>query len=143
MRVTYADCTIGNHVYYSRYLDFLEAARGELFRSLGHPFLAWQERGVIFPVLEARLRYHQPARYDDELAVHIEVAALRRAFLTLAYRVERAADGALLLEAETRHVCTSLDEKPRRIPPELADALEPHWRPIAEPLHDPPTEIED
>lgn len=128
MRVTYADCTIGNHVYYSRYLDFLEAARGELFRSIGHPFRAWQERGLIFPVLEARLRYHQPARYDDELAIHIEVAALRRAFLTLAYRVERMEDSALLLGAETRHVCTSLDEKPRRIPAELAQTLEPYGR---------------
>lgn len=30
-RVTYADCTVGNHVYYSRYPDFLEEARGEFF----------------------------------------------------------------------------------------------------------------
>ena len=26
-RVTYAECTVGNHVYYSRYLDLLESAR--------------------------------------------------------------------------------------------------------------------
>ncbi|EEF57182.1 hypothetical protein Cflav_PD0189, partial [Pedosphaera parvula Ellin514] len=31
-RVTYADCTVGNHIYYSRYLNLLEAARGEFFR---------------------------------------------------------------------------------------------------------------
>jgi acyl-CoA thioesterase FadM len=34
-RVTYAECTVGNHVYHSRYLDLLEAARGEFIRSLG------------------------------------------------------------------------------------------------------------
>ena len=56
-RVSYADCTVGNHVYYSRYLDFLEAARGEFIRSLGSTVLQWQERDVIFPVIEARLRY--------------------------------------------------------------------------------------
>jgi acyl-CoA thioesterase FadM len=27
LRVTASDCTVGNHVYYSRYLDWLEAAR--------------------------------------------------------------------------------------------------------------------
>ena len=25
-RVTYAECTVGNHIYHSRYLDLLEAA---------------------------------------------------------------------------------------------------------------------
>ena len=34
-RVTYAECTVGNHIYHSRYLDLLEAARGEFLRSLG------------------------------------------------------------------------------------------------------------
>ena len=31
-RVSYAECTVGNHVYHSRYLDWLEAARGEFIR---------------------------------------------------------------------------------------------------------------
>ena len=66
-RVNYADCTAGNHVYHSRYLDMAEQARGEFFRNLGQPFLAWQETGVIFPVVEATLRYCAPARYDDLL----------------------------------------------------------------------------
>ena len=47
-RVSYAECTLGNHVYYSRYLDLLEAARGDFFRQLGSPLLHWQERDVIF-----------------------------------------------------------------------------------------------
>lgn len=40
-RVTYADCTVGNHIYYGRYLDLLEAARGEWFRSMGKSFDEW------------------------------------------------------------------------------------------------------
>ena len=59
-RVTYADCTVGNHIYYGRYLNLLEVARGEFFRHLGTTFLQWQERDVIFPVLECRLRYKAP-----------------------------------------------------------------------------------
>mgnify|MGYP001314701482 CR=1 FL=1 len=37
-RVTYADCSNGNHVYYGRYSYFLEEARGEFFRYLGITF---------------------------------------------------------------------------------------------------------
>jgi acyl-CoA thioesterase FadM len=32
-------------------------------------------------------------------------------------------NGKLLLEAETFHVCTGLNEKPKRLPPELAAKL--------------------
>ena len=47
-RVTYADCTVGNHVYYGRYPDLLEAARGKFFRHLGTSFLEYQEEGIFF-----------------------------------------------------------------------------------------------
>src|ERR1044071_950585 len=66
-RVTYSDCTLGNHVYYARYLDLLEWARGEFFRHLEEPFLKWQQADAIFPVIECRVRYRNAARYDDLL----------------------------------------------------------------------------
>ena len=77
-RVTYAECTVGNHVYHSRYLDWLEAARGEFIRSLGQTVLQWQERGTIFPVIEARLRYKLPPRYDDVLAIEVWPTLIER-----------------------------------------------------------------
>jgi len=48
-RVTYAECTIGNHVYYARYLDLLETARGEFFRALGMTFQQLHDNGTVFP----------------------------------------------------------------------------------------------
>ena len=56
-RVTYSECTLGNHVYYARYLDWLEEARGEFFRELGTSFAALQQQEIIFPVVECHLRY--------------------------------------------------------------------------------------
>lgn len=121
-RVTYAECTVGNHVYHSRYLDLLEAARGEFMRQAGHSVLSLQNAGYIFPVIEARLRYHRPARYDDLLTVEVQLFELDALRLGVVHRVVRQ-DGVLVLEAETRHVCTSLDEKPRRMPKDLLGAL--------------------
>jgi len=34
-------------------------------------------------------------------------------------------DGKLILQAETFHCCTSRDEKPKRLPPELVEKLKP------------------
>src|SRR3954462_12913758 len=70
-RVVYADCTVGNHIYYSRYLDILEAARGEFFRELNVPLLKLQAQDTIFPVVECHLRYKSPARYDDALTIEL------------------------------------------------------------------------
>src|SRR6202142_1627872 len=121
-RVTYADCTIGDHVYHSRYLDLLEAARGEFIRSLGSTVLQWQENDMIFPVIEARLRYKFPARYDDLLAVEVWVTAVEKVRLNFGHRILNQ-NGKLTLEAETFHVCTGVDEKPKRLPEELAEKL--------------------
>jgi acyl-CoA thioester hydrolase len=128
-RVTYAECTVGNHVYHSRYLDWLEAARGEFLRKLGPTVLEWQERGLIFPVIEARLRYKSPARYDDLLAIEVWPTAIERVRLNFAHRIVNQND-KLILEAETFHVCTDLNEKPKRVPEELAaklNGVSPHY----------------
>jgi acyl-CoA thioester hydrolase len=124
-RVSYAECTVGNHIYHSRYLDLLEAARGEFMRSLGQPVLELQAADYIFPVIEARLRYKAPARYDDLLAVEVWVTAVEKIRVNFGHRILNQ-NGKLILEAETFHVCTGLDEKPKRLPEELAEKLKPH-----------------
>jgi acyl-CoA thioester hydrolase len=124
-RVTYADCTIGNHVYYARYLHMLEAARGEFSRHLGHPVQTLQNAGIVFPVIECRLRYRGMARYDDLLAIELWLTELARVRLTFEYRV-LGPDGHELLDATTLHACTTLDDKPRRLPEDLTAALDPY-----------------
>jgi acyl-CoA thioester hydrolase len=124
-RVTYADCTVGDHIYYGRYLELLEAARGEFFRSLGAPFRLWQDRDTIFPVRECRICYKSAARYDDVLGIEVWVMAAEGARLDFSYRVLNQA-GALVLEAETFHVCTGRNGKPRRLPGDLLAQLAPN-----------------
>jgi len=124
-RVTYADCTVGNHIYHSRYLDLLEAARGEFLRSLGPTVLELQNADCIFPVIEARLRYKYPSRYDDLLTIEVWVTAIEKVRLNFGHRILNQND-KLLLEAETFHVCTSREDKPKRLPEEMAEKLKPY-----------------
>ena len=126
-RVTYAECTVGNHVYYARYLDLLEAARGEFFRGLGFPLLSLQEQDTVFPVIECQLRYKAPARYDDQLEIYVWVAELAGVRLGFSYRILNQVEQQLV-EGMTRHVCTGTAEKPKRLPKDLVEALRPHLR---------------
>ena len=121
-RVSYAECTLGNHVYYARYLDLLEMARGEFFRSLGIPLLGLQQQGIAFPVIECHLFYKSPARYDDLLNIEVALAELGRARLRFNYRIINQSE-KLVLEGGTLHVCASVEEKIRRLPEELRKKL--------------------
>ena len=123
-RVTYADCTVGNHIYYARYLEILEFARGEFSRALGFPLRAMQEQDTIFPVIECRLRYKAPARYDDVLVIELWISHLDRIRVMFDYRIVEKQAQKLILEGQTQHVCTTVGEKPKRVPEEIAAALQ-------------------
>ena len=124
-RVTYADCTVGNHVYYGRYSDLLEAARGEFFRHLGTSFLEYQEEGIFFPVSEVHLKYFAFAEYDDELSIECRMTAIRGARLGFGYRITKG-EGVRILEGETLHGCVEASGRATRLPPALKERLQPY-----------------
>jgi acyl-CoA thioester hydrolase len=123
-RVIYASCTVGNHVYYGRYLDILEEARGEFVRALGVPLLQLQEADVIFPVIEVNLRYKGMARYDDLLTIELWLTEAGKVRLNFAYRI--LCGDRLLVEGSTAHVCTGMNEKPKRLSEDLVAKLRPY-----------------
>jgi acyl-CoA thioester hydrolase len=128
LRVRHADCTVGDHIYYSRYFELLEVARNEFFRQLGVTFRQWQDQDTIFPVVECHGRYRAPARYDDVLTIELRLADAGGIRLDFRYRILNQAD-TLILEARTLHVCTSIGEKPKRLPETLVAALQPYLSP--------------
>jgi acyl-CoA thioester hydrolase len=115
---------VGNHVYYTRYLEMLEAARGEFFRHAGFPLLQLQESGTAFPVIDLNIAFKGPARYDDLLTIELWITELQGIRMTFGFRVLHPA-GHRLAEGQTRHICASLDEKPKRIPKELIERFQP------------------
>lgn len=123
-RVPYSDCTVGNHVYYARYVDWLERARNEFFRHVGVTFQSLTEQGIMLPVISCHVDYKGAARYDDELRIEVRVGEIGNVKLTFDHEIKRVADGKLIATAQTIHVCTNLSEKPQRLPAALRAALE-------------------
>lgn len=123
LRVPASDCTVGNHVYYARYLDWLEAARNEFFRAIGHPLSKLVADGVMLPAVEARLDFRGAARFDERVVVRLWVQEISRIRITFASDIVNADNGKTLVRATTVHACTNLADKPTRFPPALAQAL--------------------
>jgi len=128
LRVPASDCTVGNHVYYSRYLDWLEAARNEFFRAIGHPFPQLFEAGIMLPVIEAQVQYRGAARFDDRVIVRLRLQEISRIKIVFAAEIVNADTGKVLVAATTTHASTDLNGKPHRLPAPLLQALEARVR---------------
>ena len=120
VRVIFADTDAMGIVYYANYLKWFEVGRVELLRKKGMAYRDLTSKGVHLPVVEAGIRYHTPARYDDILRIHAEVRKLGGASISFGYLIERA-DGRRIAEGETLHAFTGDTGKVVRAP---ADFLE-------------------
>jgi acyl-CoA thioester hydrolase len=103
VRVYYEDTDAAGIVYYASYFRFLERARTELLRWMGHEQNELMREGVAFAVRAASAEYRKPARLDDLLTVETAIASLGRAQLTFAQHVRRG--DVLLLDAKIRLAC--------------------------------------
>jgi acyl-CoA thioester hydrolase len=130
VRVYWEDTDGGGIVYYANYLRFLERARTEWLRSLGHSQqeLA-REPGLLFAVVSLALDYRRPARLDDELTVTCEPCVEGAASIRFGQRIFRGVESCaavregrkaperLLVDANVRVACVDARTlRPRRLP---------------------------
>src|SRR5687768_17727349 len=125
VRVYWEDTDAGGIVFYANYLKFFERARTEWLRSLGIEQRSLHESsGGIFVVGETSVRYHRPARLDDELLVTACVQETGRASLIIAQQAFLRGSSTLLCEGTIRIGWVQADTlKPARIPPTILEAL--------------------
>ena len=84
VRVYWEDTDAGGIVFYANYLKFFERSRTEWLRSLGvEQHRLRESTGGMFVVAETSIRYHCPARLDDELIVTASLIEQGRASLTI------------------------------------------------------------
>ena len=84
VRIYWEDTDAGGIVFYVNYLKFFERARTEWLRAAGVGQQQLRElTGGMFVVSDAQLRYHRPARLDDELIVTAQLQETGRASLTI------------------------------------------------------------
>ncbi len=123
VRVYWEDTDAGGVVYYANYLRFLERARSEWLRTLGIDQARLREAERLqFVVVEAHIRYHRAAKFDDALVVTAALESRSGASVTFAQEIRRdTAAGELLVSATVRAACVASDTlKPRPLPKALA-----------------------
>jgi len=123
IRVRYGETDQMGVVWHGAYIGYFEAARTGALRALGHSYREMEASGVMMPVVEVGIAYHQPARFDDVLTVAVEVRERPTARMRFDYTIT-GPDGARIATGFT--VLAFMDTQTRRPcrPPAILRALD-------------------
>lgn len=117
IRVRYNETDAMGFLHHSNYLCYFEVGRTELFRAQGGSYRRMEELKLYFVVARIDVRYRRPARYDDLLTLHTEIARVTPAKLEHSYRLYRGDE--LLAEANSVIACVNETGEVQRIPEDL------------------------
>ncbi len=113
-----------NHVNHASYIQYFESARVELLDEAGIGLADLKDRGYFLVVTELATKVLRSAGGGDLLTIETEVTELRRASSRWRQRMWRGDE--LIATQQISAATTSLEGRPVRFPPEVAEALRPY-----------------
>ena len=131
IRVRYADTDQMQFVYNGKYLEYFEIGRTELLRDHGLPYNYLEKQDYLLPVLEAYVRYLNPAYYDDLLIIDSVVKEMPTLKIHIDYKIVKKDSGEIVAEGFTKHVFMKKETKKVIKPPEFfINVLKPFFEKI-------------
>lgn len=121
-RVYYRDVDQMGIVYYTRYLEYFEAARTELLRSIGFDVTKIEQMGYFLPVISCHCDYKKSAKFDDELDIITRINELPRSSMKIEYEVFNSVK-KLLVTGYTVHSFINSNGKAVKPPKVLIEKL--------------------
>jgi acyl-CoA thioester hydrolase len=101
LTVRYAETDQMGIVHHSNYYVYFEAAREDFIAGSGIKYKDMEAEGIMMPIAETQCKYHEGAKYADELIIETIVEELSPVKVELQYTVLRKADGKLLARGKT------------------------------------------
>ena len=119
VRVRFEETDFMGVVYYSKFLNWFEVGRVNLFRHLGIDPMEFFHNGFHIPVVQAHADYKASAHFDDEVLIRTRIAKVGNSSIRFENEVYRLPEKTLLCTGHTVHVLTNSRGKPVPLPAEL------------------------
>jgi acyl-CoA thioester hydrolase len=114
LRTRFSETDAMGVVHHSSYLLYMEEARVEFLRDLGHPYGEVRSDGIDLAVLEVAVHYRGALHFDDILVVHMWAGAVTRTTFQIAYLL--TVDGQARATAITVHGAVDRQGRGTRLP---------------------------
>jgi acyl-CoA thioester hydrolase len=125
-RVSYPDTDKMGTMHHANYVKYYEAARWELFRSIGVPYKSVEEAGVMCPVIRMNFKFIKTTHYDELLTVQTTIKAIKGVRIWFTYHLYNE-QNELINEAETEIAFVGLNDWKPCVPPDfLLKAIKNH-----------------
>jgi len=85
--IRYGETDQMGYVHHANYALYLEEARMDLFYVNGIDIQEMEEEGIIFPVVEMKIRYLSPLHFGDTIIIHTTLESKMKTRLLLRYRM--------------------------------------------------------
>jgi acyl-CoA thioester hydrolase len=119
IRIRYADTDQMQFVYNGKYLEYFEVGRTEMLREIGLPYSTLEKEGYQLPVLEAHVKYHHPAFYDEVLIIKSFLKEYPLLKIHIDYEILKKETEELVAEGFTIHAFIKKETKKVCRPPEI------------------------
>lgn len=126
VRVRYAETDQMGVAYHANYLIWCEVGRTDYIRALGVTYAEMERQGVRLAVIDAELRFHSSARYDDVVTIDTRLDGVRSRMITFRYELSRPAvngGSERLASAMTSLVALDAAGRPTTLPSQFRDLL--------------------
>jgi acyl-CoA thioester hydrolase len=109
MRTLYADTDRSNVVYHANYLRYFEFGRTSLMREAEYPYKEIEAKGYVYPIVDLRVKFYEPLKYDDPMWVFTRPAEIERVKVRFDYIITHGETGSLICTGYTQHCALSAD----------------------------------
>ncbi|QSA99093.1 acyl-CoA thioesterase [Methylococcus sp. EFPC2] len=125
LEIPFHDIDLLNIAWHGHYCKYLELARCALLEKIGYDYLTMKETGYVWPIVDLQLRYLQPARFMQRIAVVAELIEWEYR-MKIKYRIRDASTGQLMVKAVSVQVAVERDsgEMLYASPPVFLEKLE-------------------
>jgi acyl-CoA thioester hydrolase len=113
-------------VWHGNYARYLEEARCALLDRIGFNYTEMSNSGFAWPIVDMRIKYVRPIRFQQQVRVRAELAEYENRLL-IRYRITDVATGEVLTKAQTVQVAVNMatQELCLQSPPALLDRVTP------------------
>jgi len=123
--VRYGESDQMGYAHHSVAVMWFELGRVVWLRNHGMSYSDLEKQGVLLPVVEMRIKYHTPGRFEEQIVIQTRLIHLGKTRVTFENRVLRVekngADRTLLVSGEVELACLDRAGRISRVPSAFQD----------------------
>ncbi len=102
-------------VHHSNYIRYMEEARVDFLEQIGWGFDKLEQAGIVSPVVGVQVRYKQPCRFPETIAITVHIEKYNGILLHIGYEMKHTETGVLVCTAHSEHCFLDMAGKPIRL----------------------------